>query len=388
MASLQRPGLYWHMLPTYQQGRKIVWDGYTGDGTPFLAAWPEELIANLNNTEMKIELETGSTWQVVGTDNVDRLVGANPVGCVLSEYSLQDPRAWNYVRPILAENGGWALFIYTPRGRNHGYDLLEMARGNPDWFAQVLTRDDTHAIGEDAVEAERAAGMPEEMVQQEFYCSFDAALVGAYYSEHLSRAYEEERIVDFPYEEDLPVHTAWDLGMHDATAIWFWQEVGDEYRFLDYYEGQGMGLREYIQILQSRGYVYGDHYGPWDLAVRELGTGKSRQEVALSLGLRFRIAPKLPVQEGIDTIRRMFTKFYFHRKNTLRGVEALKQYRKEFDHKRGEYSAKPVHDWTSHAADALRTFAIGRRRPVRQESLQQFAIADYDELGYGEVTVQ
>ncbi len=187
VSAFERIGLYWHLLPTYNQGRKIVWDGRTREGKPFLDAWPTDAIESRNETDMRIKLKNNSIWQVVGTDNVDRLVGSNVIGCVFSEYSLQDPRAWDYVRPILAENGGWALFIYTARGRNHGYDLYNMATKNKNWFAELLTIDDTKrpdgtpVISQEAVEEERAAGMPEEMVQQEFWCSFDAPLVGSYF---------------------------------------------------------------------------------------------------------------------------------------------------------------------------------------------------------------
>ena len=178
-AALKRKGLYWHLLPTYNQGRKIVWDGMTRDGRSFLEHFPKELWSNVNNTDMRLELKNGSIYQVVGTDNVDRLVGSNPVGVVFSEYSLQDPRAWDLVRPILAENGGWAVFIYTARGRNHGYDMFNMASRNERWFCQRLSIDDTSVLTQEAIEEEREAGMPEELIQQEFYCSFDAPLVGS-----------------------------------------------------------------------------------------------------------------------------------------------------------------------------------------------------------------
>ena len=177
----------------------------------------------INNTEMRLTLKNGSIYQVVGTDNVDRLVGANPVGVVFSEYSLQDPRAWDYIRPILAENGGWALFIYTARGRNHGYDLLNVAKKNETWFQQVLTVEDTRAIPISAVDEERAAGMPEEMIQQEFFCSFDAPLVGSYYGNAMARLLADQHLTKVPYDPNLDVHTSWDLGIGDSTVIIFFQ---------------------------------------------------------------------------------------------------------------------------------------------------------------------
>jgi hypothetical protein len=368
VSAFKRPGLYWHLLPTYNQGRKIVWDGITRDGRKFLSAWPTAAIKSMNSTEMKLELENGAIWQVVGTDNVDRLVGSNPVGCVFSEYSLQDPRAWDYVRPILAENGGWALFIYTPRGRNHGKVLYDMAQRNPKWFCQILLQSDTHAITEEAIQDERDAGMPEEMIQQEFYCSFDAGLVGSYYGSHMEKALKEERLTTVPYEPRVPVHTVWDLGVGDATAIWFYQEVGMELRLIDLYENSGEGLAHYAHVLQERGYIYGNHWAPHDIEVREFTTGKSRKDVAYSLGIKFRRVPKLTVEDGIEAVRNILSKCWFDEEKCKIGIDALRQYHKEWDEKRKCYSTHPEHDWSSHIADAFRYLAVSCKEKSRYEA--------------------
>jgi len=383
VASMQRPGLYWHMLPTYQQGRKIVWDGINKDGRKFLDYWPPEMIENVNNTEMKLEFKNGAIWQVVGTDNVDRLVGANPVGCVLSEYSLQDPRAWNYIRPILAENEGWALFIYTPRGRNHGYTLYKTARDNDSWFGQVLTVDDTGAITPEAVQDERDAAMPEEMIKQEFYCSFDASLVGAYYADQMSKAQDDGRICKVPFEPALPVITAWDLGMHDYTAIWFAQQDRTANRVIDYYEASGLGLEAYARVLKSKPYTYSEHLAPRDIEVREMGTGKSRKEIARNFGITFRTVPQIGVQDGINVVRQFLPKCYFDAHNTDAGLECLKQYTKDFDHKKNMFRDKPAHNWASHGADAFRMLAVGLRNPINLESLPTHAASDYNIFGEG-----
>jgi len=348
-----------------------------------LSYWPEEMIVGINNTEMKLELSNGSIWQVVGTDNVDRLVGANPVGCVFSEYSLQDPRAWDYVRPILAENDGWAMFIYTPRGRNHGYTLHKMAQKNPTWFSQVLTRDDTNAIPASAIQEELDAGMPTEMVEQEFFCSFNASLVGAYFAQQIATAYTEKRIGRVPWEPRLPVNTAWDLGMGDSTAIWFHQAYGNENRIIDYYESSGMPLSHYAKVLKEKPYVYGKHHGPHDLRVREMGTGKSRFEVARTLGLRFNIVKNLPIDDGIDAVRNFLMSCWIDEVKCERGLEGLKQYRKDFDEVRKVYRDKPVHDWSSHPADAFRYLAVGERHPTDQlRKLPREADSDYNVLTY------
>ena len=381
-AALKRKGLYWHLLPTYNQGRKIVWDGMTRDGRSFLEHFPKELWANVNNTDMRLELKNGSIYQVVGTDNVDRLVGSNPVGVVFSEYSLQDPRAWDLVRPILAENGGWAVFIYTARGRNHGYDLFNMADRNERWFCQRLSIDDTSVLTQEAIEEEREAGMPEELIQQEFYCSFDAPLVGSYYGSLMAKALAEERIKNVPYEPRLEVHTAWDLGMGDSTAIIWFQQFGNEYRIIDYYENQGEGIPHYVKIVREKDYIYGRHIAPHDIKVREMGTGKSRFEVARDLGLRFDICPNIQIDDGIEAARSIIPRCYFDEKKCTILVEALRQYRKDYDEKNKVYKNRPLHDWSSHGADAFRYLALGTRDINKnRQNLPSFADSNYNVLG-------
>jgi phage terminase large subunit len=373
VASLRRVGTYWHMLPTLAQARKVVWDGIAKDGKRVLDAWPgwrrpgSGIVSHLRNDEMKMELVNGSVWQCVGSDNYNSLVGANPVGVVFSEYSLADPAAWDFIRPILAENGGWALFIYTPRGKNHGYRLLEQAKDNPDWFSSVLTVDDTGAISPEIVESERRAGMSEELIQQEFYCSFEASLEGAYYAKQLRQAETDGRIGGVPHDSAVLVETWWDLGIGDATTIWFAQRVGQEIHLIDYYENSGESLAHYVGILQAkardRGFNYGDHVLPHDAAARELGTGKSREEVLRSLGVKPVILPAQRVEDGIEATRGMLGKCWFDKTNTARGLEGLRAYRKEEDHKAGDgvrtyYKDRPVHDWASHPADAFRQGAM------------------------------
>ena len=381
-AALKRKGLYWHLLPTYNQGRKIVWDGMTRDGRSFLEHFPKELWSNVNNTDMRLELKNGSIYQVVGTDNVDRLVGSNPVGVVFSEYSLQDPRAWDLVRPILAENGGWAMFIYTARGRNHGYDLFNMANRNERWFCQKLSIDDTSVLTQEAIEEEREAGMPEELIQQEFYCSFDAPLVGSYYGSLMAKALAEERIKNVPYEPRLEVHTSWDLGMGDSTAIIWFQQFGNEYRIIDYYENQGEGIPHYIKVVREKDYIYGRHIAPHDIKVREMGTGKSRFEVARDLGIRFDVCPNIQVDDGIEAVRSIIPRCYFDEKKCSILVEALRQYRKDYDEKNKVYKNRPLHDWSSHGADAFRYLALGTRdKNKNRQSLPSFADSNYNVLG-------
>jgi phage terminase large subunit len=359
----ERPGLYWHLLPTYNQGRKIVWDGISKEGVPFLDAWPQDLIKSVNNTDMKIETVNRGLWQVVGTDFVDRLVGPNPLGCVFSEYSLQDPQAWDLIRPILAENKGWAIFIYTPRGKNHGYELYQLAQRlqatGGGWFAELLTVNDTGVLSLEDIEDERRAGMSEELIQQEFFCSFDAGMVGAYYTVQLAKARLEGRICRVPVVDTVPVNTYWDLGMDDSMTIWFTQDVGREIRCIDYLEDSGEGLPYYAKKLIDKGYLYGKHTAPHDIKVREIGTGKSRKETAKSLGINFEIAKKPNTKEdAIEAVRNIFSQCVFDSERCARGIDALENFKKEYDQKRKIYMSSPVHDWASHGAAAFETLAL------------------------------
>lgn len=375
----ERVGTYWHLLPTYKQGRAIVWNGFTRDGRAFLDHFHPDLIQGKpNTTEMRVTFTNGANYQVVGTDDINSLVGTNPIGCVFSEYSLHDPGAWEYIRPILAENGGWALFIFTARGRNHGYRLLKMSRENPKWFSQVLVagnngtkRDDgSPVISDEIIEEERKSGMPEPMIQQEFFCSFDAPFVGAYYGDQMMRLEREEHLLpNISYDPRLPLDTYWDLGVNDTTAIWFVQPLHNEYRIIDFYQASGEGLPHYAKLMRGQvegyermgDYVYHQHWAPWDIVVREFSTGKSRIEAAKELGIKFRTVKKHEVDDGIEMVRSILPRCWFDNGCCTRGIEALRQYRKEWDDKMKCFKGHPLHDWTSNPADAFRTFAMAQK---------------------------
>lgn len=391
----ERIGTYWHMLPTYKQGRNIVWNGHTRDGRAFLDHFHPDLVEAKNSTEMRVTFYNGANYQVVGTDDINSLVGTNPIGVVFSEYSLHDPGAWDYIRPILAENGGWALFIYTARGRNHGYTLQHMAKTNPRWFCEVLVAgnngtkrpDGSPVISDDMIDEERKANMPEEMIQQEFYCSFDAPFVGAYYGQMMMRVERNGQLMDENlWEPRLTVDTAWDLGVNDTMVIWFIQSLHSEIRVIDYYEFSGEGLAHYAKVLRGQveghermgNYVYGTHWAPWDIAVRDLGTGKSRLQTAREYGIKFRPVKQHSVEDGIEAVRQLLPQCFFSTKNVMRGIEALRQYRKAYDDKNKCFRNNPLHDWTSNPADAFRTFAMGRReRRPRDEKRQERAVDDF-----------
>lgn len=364
-ALFERPGLYWHMLPSLRQGRLVVWDAVDYDGRRLVDKLfpPETRKPNgLNEAEMRIDCMNGGSFMVVGSDNYNALVGANPMGIVFSEWALADPAAWEYVRPILAENNGWAAFLYTPRGRNHGWKLYDDMRRDGDWFTELLTADDTGSISEDAIEAERKGGMTDAMIRQEFYCSFEAPLFGSYYADELMRADAEKRICSVPSYPEASVDTWWDLGFSDQTAIWFVQYVGHEVHLIDYYETSGEGLSHYARILKEKadkhGYVYGEHIAPHDAEWGELGTGKTRVDSAREHGIVFRIAPKISVADGIEAVRNMLARCWFDADKCARGIECLRSYRKARDVKNDTWKDRPTHDWASHGADAARYGAV------------------------------
>jgi len=391
---IQRVGLYWHMLPTYKQGKKIVWQGFTRDGRKFLDHFPKELIKSVNNTEMRVEFKNGSIYQVVGTDDVDSLVGTNPIGIIFSEYSLHNPRAWDYVRPILAENGGWACFIYTARGRNHGHKLYQMSRKNHGWFGERLVAgndgtkkpDGSPVISDKQIQDEREAGMSEAMIQQEFFNSFEAPFQGAYYGDQLTRLDKAKQITDIPYEPLLPVNTAWDIGLNDATAIWFYQKHRGEFRFINYWEDTGQSLHDIARLLKNEhpysGFLYNRMHVPHDMAVREFTTGRTRMETARKLGLKLSLTPKHAVEEGIESVRNILPQCWFDKDKCEKGLDALKAYRKEYDDKTRHFKSKPLHDWASHGADAFRSFAYATRAPKEKRGYRQRNYLQNDDFKY------
>lgn len=353
----------YYFLPTGLLAKKIIWDGKRKDGINFMDAFPKELIYKKNENEMKVILKNKSLFQLVGSDRSE-IVGTNPSICVFSEFSVQDPTAWNLVRPILAENNGTAIFIYTPRGQNHGYELYNMAVDNDKWFTQLLTVEDTldhdgnRIISDEAIDEERKAGMSENLILQEFYCDWSMGLEGTYYSSLIMDARKDKRIGRVPHDPHSQVSTFWDLGISDATTIWFVQFIGKEIRVIDYYENSGEGIAHYIKQLNDLPDNYESHYAPHDIEKRELGTGVSIKETAKSLGLNFITVPRSKnVNNGIEAVRGLLPQCWFDSVKCERGLKALDHYKKGWNPALAVYTDKPQHDWSSHGADAFRTLA-------------------------------
>lgn len=363
MQASLKVGTYYYFFPTFAQGRKVLWDFIDKSGFRVLDHIPKEMIfGNPNSTEMKIRLRNGSLIQIIGTDNIDSIVGTNPSGCVFSEYSLQNPNAWTLIRPILVENGGWSVFNYTPRGANHGKEMFDMARSNPAWFCQLLTVDDTtneqgvRIISDKDIQAERDAGMSEDYIQQEFYCSFTLGVEGSYYAKYMQDARDENRISNIKVDKQQRVHTAWDIGYGDSCAIIFYQIVGNEIHIIDYYENNGEGLSHYAEVLEGKKYLYGDHFAPHDIESHAFSSGLSAKEVGLDLGIKFITLPtlKMSIESGIEAVRGIFPRIWIDEKRCLKLIKCIENYRKEFDERHNVYKTRPVHDWASHGADCLR----------------------------------
>lgn len=373
------------VYPTLVMGRQNLWDGIGSDGFRYREHIPEFIREGKpNDTTMKIPIKNGSIFQIGGSDNPDSLRGGNPKLFVWSEWAEQDPYAWDVVEPIVRENDGISIFNFTPKGDNHARALYEYAKNNPLWHVELLTAKDTkiwtdkelEGIQLDIVKRFEANGRSqseaEAYFEQEYMCSFKAPVIGSYYGAGIQKAEREGRIGKVPYVDSVPVDTWWDLGIDDSMTIWFMQAVGQELRFIDYYENSGEGLPHYAQKMQEKGYIYGRHFAPHDAAVRELGTGKSREEAAKSLGIRFNIGKNLAIEDGINAVRSLLGQCWFDADKCSRGINALKNYRKEWDEKNKVFRNNPLHDWASHGADGFRTGAIGYNQYVRPKIQTDF----------------
>ena len=373
VSAMLRPASYWHMLPEFAQCRRAIWtavDPETGlrriDQT-----FPHEIRENTNEQEMFIRFKNGSTWQMVGSDRFNTLVGAGVAGVCFSEFALANPSAWGYIRPMVEANDGWAAFISTPRGRNHFRDLYEMAEKSPRWFAEALSIHDTQALTPEQIadtQQEYIALYGEDIgraqFEQEYLVSFNAAILGAFYAREMIAVRNEGRIDETLVAVDAPVHRAWDLGMRDDTSIWFWQVVGGQVFVLDCYSSSGLGLDHYAEVIEQRhkehGWAHGTDWVPHDAKVKELGTGRTRVETLQSLGLNPRLVPNAGLMDGINALRQSLPRMVFHPRCET-GISALEQYRREWNDEQKTFRASPLHDWSSHYADSARYLALAWR---------------------------
>lgn len=360
---------YAFIAPTYKQAKNIAWDLLKFYARPIPGV-------EFNEAELTVKYPNGSRLTLYGADNPDSLRGIALWGVAFDEYSQQPSNIFSeIIRPSLSDHEGYAIWIGTPKGKNQLYDLYREGMVSMNWMSLLLTVEDTKLIPEVEL-ADARATMTEDEYNQEFMCSFDAAISGAYYARDLDKARQEKRITKVPHESMLKVYTWWDLGIGDSTTIGFFQIYGNQWRMIDYYEASGEGLPHYMNVLRARGYNYGEHYAPHDIRVRELGSGKSRLEIAAELGIEFRIAPNVAIDDGINAVRMRFATLWIDEDKCSRFIEAVSQYRKEWNDKMGEYKAHPLHDWTSHAADMLRYWAVTNFEPdlpdyIKAQNLEQ-----------------
>jgi hypothetical protein len=356
-----------YVAPTYAQAKDVAW-AYL---KRFTAPIPGTIASE---SELRVDLPNGARIRLYGADNYDRMRGLYLDGVVLDEFGDMDPRAWQeVVRPALSDRQGWAVFIGTPRGQNHFADLWASASNDPAWTAIKLPASQTGLLPEEELSDARRAMSPAQYAA-EYECSFDAPVVGSYFGELIEEAARDGRICNVPIERGHQVHTAWDLGIGDSTAIWLFQTVGREVHLIDYIENAGVGLDWYAKQLTERGHVYGMHLVPHDAQARELGTGKTRQETLQSLGINTIVVPRHQVDDGINAARLMLPRCWFDEKRVASGLAALKNYRREMDPKRKTFRDAPLHDWASHGSDAFRYLAMGiervsvKHKPLKYET--------------------
>jgi len=385
--AVERPGTYWHIFPTYKQGKKAIWDESTRDGRKYLDHIPKELIVSKNDQEMKIKLVNGSVYQIIGGDDPDSLRGAGVKGVIISEYAEQRPSVLDTIEPMLLATQGFVLINFTPKGKNHAYRLFEMAKTNPKWYASLLSANDTMGQvfnPEDLEELKQrhiSQGKNLALFDQEYYCSFEAPIDGAYYGEVLQKAKDEGRLTRIAYDATKPVQTWWDIGYSDTTTIWFTQVIGNTINVFDYYQNKKKGMPHYAKEILNKPYIYSSHNGPHDLANGVFATGQSTWETAKEYGIIFDVVPKLSVKAGIDAVRAIFNRCHFDAEACKDGLAALEAYASEYNEKKEDMNPKPIHNWASHAADAFRYFAVHfPNAKIRLDNLQPMqTMADYDD---------
>lgn len=349
----------YYILPTFAMARRIIWDSVLNNGMRFLDFIPSELVDSMNASDMKIRFSNGSLLQLCGSDNIDALVGTNPNLIIYSEYALQSDMAYKLLRPIVVANDGAMIFVSTPRGKNHFFELFNIAQNNPSWFSYRMTVEETGHIPLSEIAREEAEGlMSRDLIMQEYYSSFSAGVEGSYYSRYLDKMKLENRITIVPWESNYKVHVVCDLGMNDPTILLFFQVCGQVIRLIDYYENTDKGLDHYAKIINQKEYAYGSMFAPHDIAVRELGTGLSRLEQARKLGISFKVLPNIPIEDGIEMVRATLGKVWIDEHKCAPLIKALESYRREYDNKRKVYKDNPLHDWSSHASDAMRYLCL------------------------------
>jgi len=355
------------IAPTYTQAKAIAWDylAHYSSQIPGVDPKVSELAMNFS----QCSAENGfAQVRLFGADNPDSLRGLYFDGVVLDEYGLMPPKVFSEVlRPALSDRQGWALFLGTPAGKNQFYEVIQQAKEDPGWFYAMHRASETGIIDPIELAAARK-DMTADEYAQEYECSFEASIKGAIFAAELAAIKAHGQVGRVPVDPILPVDTDWDLGVGDSTSVWFSQSLrSGEVRLIDYHEASGEGLPYYAQVLKQKGYTYGTHWAPHDIQVRELASGRSRLEAAASLGIRFSVCPNVALEDGIHAARMLFPRCWFDADKCKAGLEALQHYRRDYNSRLNEFKATPVHDWSSHGADAFRYLATRQKTPAEKQ---------------------
>lgn len=364
----RRVGLGLYIFPHANQARKSIWKAIGDDGFRFIDHIPKELVAKINNIEMSVEFINGSILQLAGSSNIDNLVGSNPIAIAYSEFTLHNPMARQLLSPILAENKGIEILNGTPRGKGPAYEIFKAAVGNPEWCTRHLTVDQTRrsdgtpVITQEEIESFRRSGMAEEMIAQELYCDWSSGNVGAFYTQEMQACEVEGRISNFQVTR-AACFAFFDVGIADATALWILQPVGYELRMVYYYENTGQGFEHYATVLRDFEKRFNVKirytFGPHDLMQRQWGAApRTALKIAQDCGINFLIVPNVLIEDGIQSVKAIFPQVHLHAELCAKGIEALTHYRREYDYELRTFKKTPLHDWSSHCADAFRYFAV------------------------------
>ena len=388
----QLPGTYWHLFPLQVQARRAIWHGIGASGVKFLEqSLPLSVRTTTRQQEMMIELKCGSTFQMAGSDSYDSLVGSNCRGVIFSEWALCDPRAWDYIRPIIRENDGWAVFITTYRGKNHAYKMHKRALKDPDWYASTLTVDDTRrgngsrVLTKKDIDAERREGMSEAMIQQEYYCSPMASFEGAYWGDAMRKLVTDGRLTNVAHVADVPVSAAFDLGMDDHMAAIFIQEVGNEVRIIGSRSWRFTPIPEVCADMAKLPFPVRHVHLPHDAMVTGMNSGKTRERVFRDFGYTTEVVASPPgsKQPGIEAARNLLAQTWIDEAANELLFEAFMGYRTEESNEPGVFRLTPAHTWESHYADSFQVYAKSRRERLGQQGPLNYDARDQEAKLYG-----
>lgn len=375
---LMKKCIVFYIFPTQGAAREGIWSGQTIDGRNFLDFIPPHLIAKKNEARMEVTFTNGSRLCLKGSTNFDTLRGSNPYVCIFSEYAYQDERVYKlFLRPVMAANQGVCIFISTPFGKNHFFELYEIAKNTPEtWYTELLTAEDTGHVDMNEVRRDVQLGfISEDQMLQEFYCSFDRGVQGSIFGKLLHKLKLEDRLGFVPYEEGHLVHTAWDLGWDDECAIVMFQVIGQMVRIIDCYSNRLKPLEHYAQVLRDKGYLYGKHFLPHDAEQHSLNDGNTRTQKLYDLGFNCEVLPRKFIADRLEDGRCIFARLWIDEQRCEPLLKSLENYRREWDDRLQKYKDNPIHDNWSHFADAFTYMAAAV--PLASPGMTQKDADDY-----------